>query len=104
MADFITIFHEDSDKLAEFAGFNLFDKDSLFGAEQTSKEGSPSNNEDSTSCDDDASDDPLIFKTSILKPKQKKVISVSSISGLSTLQSHKPNVPLTDLAKVRDSF
>ncbi|XP_070160568.1 uncharacterized protein [Polyergus mexicanus] len=103
MADFITIFHEDSDKLAKFAGFNLFDKDSLFEAKQTSKEGSPSNNEDSTLCDNNASYDPSISKTSILKSNQKKVISVSSISGLSTLQSHKPNVPLTDLAKIKIS-
>lgn len=104
MADFITIFHEDSDKLAKFTEFNLFDEDSLFGVDQTSKESAPSNNEDSTSHDDDVGDDPSIFKTSISKSKQKKVISVSSISQLSTLQSHKSNVPLTDLAKVRDSF
>lgn len=103
MADFITIFHEDLDKLAKFTGFNLPDEDSLFGVDEISKDSVPSKNEDSTSRDNDVGDDLSIFKTSILKSKQKKVISASSISQLS-LQSHKSNVPLTDLAKVCDSF
>ncbi|KAL6449006.1 hypothetical protein ACFW04_000610 [Cataglyphis niger] len=96
MADFITIFHEDSDKLAKFTGFNLSDEDSLFEVDQTSKESAPSKNEDSTSRDDDVGDDLSISKTSISKSKQKKVISVSSISQLS-LQSHKSNVKISAL-------
>lgn len=103
MADLITS-HRSSDKLAKFTEFNLFNKDTLFGAEQTSEESTPSNNENSSySRDGGAGEDSSIFKTCISKPKQKKVISVSSISRLSIPQSHKPIVNLTK-TKVRDSF
>lgn len=102
MADLITS-HRSSDKLAKFTGFNLFNKDALFGVEQTSEESTSSNNENSSSRDGGAGEDSSIFKTCISKPKQKKVISVSSISRLSIPQSHKPIVNLTK-TKVRDSF
>ncbi|XP_072745225.1 uncharacterized protein [Anoplolepis gracilipes] len=100
MADLITS-HQSSDKLAKFTEFNLLNKNSLFGIEQISEKSSPLSHKESSLCNDEVGNDSSIFKISI--PKQKKVISASSSSRLSTPQNHKPNVNLTDLAKVKIS-
>jgi len=104
MADLITFRQDD---LAKSTRLNL-DKDLLIKTEQTSEKSTLLRNENSKSHIDGTGDGERekspIFKTSILKPTQKKVISMSSISRLSTSRNYKSNSDPSDLTKVRDSF
>lgn len=104
MADLIT-FHRGSDDLAKPTRLNLHDKNSLIKTEQTSEKSTVLCNEDSRSRVDGAGDGESspIFKTLILKSKQKKVIPMSSISRLSTPRNYKSNSHPSDLTKVRIS-
>lgn len=101
MVDLIT-FNRGSDTLAKSS--RLLDKDLLIKTGQTNEKNILSCNKDSRLRVDDASDGESspIFKTS--SSKQKKVISMSSISRLSTpRRSYKPNDP-PDFTKVRNPF
>jgi len=101
MADLITF--RGSDDLAKSTRLNL-DKDLLIKTEQTSEKNTLLRNENSKSRVDGAGDGERetssSFKTSILKPTQKKVISMSSISRLSTPRNYKSNSDPPDLTKV----
>jgi len=105
MADLIT-FRQGSDDLTKSTRFNL-DKDLLIKTEQTSEKRTLLRNENLKSRVDGTGDgereNSPIFKTSILKPTQKKVISMSSISRLSTPRNYKSNSDPSDLTKVWDS-
>jgi len=61
MANLIKTSHPDSDELAKFTKFNLFDENLLFRAEETNKENISLNNEDSNSWDSNAGNDLPIF-------------------------------------------
>lgn len=105
MADLI-IFNRDSDDLAKLTRHNLLDKNLLIKTLQTSKKNTEnlSRNEDSRSGGAGDGESSPIFKTSTSKAKQKKVISVSSISRLSTpRRNYKSNDP-SDLTKVQNLF
>lgn len=103
MADLIT-FYRGSDNLAKPTRLNLHDKDLLIKTGQTNEKSIVLCNEDSRSRIDGAGDGESspIFKTLISKSKQKKVISMSSISRLSTPRSYKSNSHPPNLTKVRN--
>ncbi|XP_018393652.1 PREDICTED: uncharacterized protein LOC108772589 [Cyphomyrmex costatus] len=100
MDDFSELRHSSGD-FAKTTKFNLPDKDSLIKTVQINKS-TLSRNEDVRSCVNDG-ENPSFFKTSVSKPTQKKVISISSILRLSTPRSYKSSSDSPDLTKVKIS-
>lgn len=100
----LTAFNRDSDDLANPTKHNLLDKNLLIKTWQTSEKSTETRNENSRSRVDGAGDgeSSSVFKNSLSKSEQKKVISMSSISRLSTPRRSYRSNDSPDLTKVWD--